>query len=268
MKEKDTDITHGSGDMRKVSGQYTFHLHRVLNDRQQPIAWSLTLNGAYATSDNHGEAAQLIPRELLNASVNISHVRPLSPKWSMFVTLGAGVYSAPQEIRWNSVLVNGGLIFMRQCGHHFSFGVGAGLTNSYGVPIVMPMTVINWRLSGKYEVAVNLSNGADVSAGVRLGDRFRLKCQLIEMDGMASVLKVDGRSMIYSTFVMRSFLRPEYRVGKRSTLYMGVGGAWLRNASLTKRSLKDFFKNFAGNNADSYRFGVSGYLTMGFQYGF
>ena len=37
---------------------------------------------------------ELNPDNILNASLNISHVRPLSDKWSIIASVGGGVYAS------------------------------------------------------------------------------------------------------------------------------------------------------------------------------
>ena len=225
----------GSGDLLKFTGAYTLPFSLKQNASGQPIMWS--------------------------------HVRPLSKKWYMIASLGAGIYSAPAAITWQSVLVNGGVIFVYKCRKNLDIGVGAGLTNSFGVPIAMPMFFLNWQLSGNYEVNVNLSSGFEVSGAVRLGDRFKLRLVAMEMDGISSVMDVEGKSMIYASVMMRSYLCPEYRIGKKSCLYLGIGGNWLRSGDLTKRTLKGFVDNMFSDKDDPY-FNPTVYFSAGVKCGF
>ena len=53
----------------------------------------------------------------------------------MLASLGVGVYSSPNEIAFRSFLVNGGVIFAYKCRNNLDIGIGAGITNSYDVPI-------------------------------------------------------------------------------------------------------------------------------------
>lgn len=258
----------GSGDLLKISGGYNLTFSAKQNERKQMTLWAASINGSYGISNNSGEAVNLNPDRILNASINLTHVRPVSTRWSLLVTLGGGVYSAPDAITEKSILANGGAIFIYKVRDNFDLGVGAGLTNAYGIPIIMPMFTTNWQLSGKYEVKVSMASGMEISGAMKFGDKFKLKLVAIEMDGMSSVVDVNGESMIYASATIRSWLSPEYKIGKSSTLFLGVGGTWARSSDLTKRTLKDFFKTFSKDEEDKLNFAPTGYFTVGFRYGF
>ncbi|MDR2039064.1 MAG: DUF6268 family outer membrane beta-barrel protein [Bacteroidales bacterium] len=266
-KNKDGE-DFGSGDFLKVSGRYHIPLSVKQNDLGQVTLWAASLNTAYGILGNNGMARDLNPDKILNAGINLTHMRPISDKWSLLATLGGGIYSAHDAITGKSILVNGGVIFMYKIGNNFDLGAGLGLTNSFGLPVVMPMSVINWRLSGKYEVKVDIAGGMAVSGAININDKLKLKLVAMEMDGMSSVMSIDGESMIYASTIMKSFLCPEFKIGKSSTLYIGAGGAWLRSTTLTKRSLKDFFNNLFHDKNRHLGFSSSGYFTVGYKYGF
>jgi len=255
----------GSGDLLKVSGRYTLPLSLKQNEAGQPIMWSASIGGTYAVLDNKNMVLDINPDEVLNASLNLNHVRPLSEKWYLIASLGGGVYSAPDAITWRSILVNGGVIFVYKCRQNLDIGIGAGVTNSFGVPIIMPMVFVNWKLTGNYEVGVNLSSGMEISAAVKFGERFKLRLVALEMDGISSVVDVEGKSMIYGSAMIRSYLCPEYRIGRKTCLYLGAGGNWLRSAKLTNRTLKGFAKSFSSDEKEP-NFYPSVYLTAGIRY--
>lgn len=267
LTEYDTGNKFGSGDLLKVSGMYNFSFFNKLNDRKQITSWSMAIHGAYGVMNNREEAIKLNPHKIINLGANINYLHPISKKWSLLVTIGAGIYASPDQITGKSILINGGVIFIRNIKDNLRFGIGVGLTNSYGVPLILPMSIFNWNLSGKYEVSVNLSNGIEVNGGVKFGDKFKLKLQAIETDGMSSVMNINGKSMIYSTIIMRSYLRPEYKISNSSILYLGAGATWFRGTGLTERSIKEFFKAFGGDN-QQLDFAGAGYFTVGFCYGF
>ena len=257
----------GSGDLLKVSGAYTLPFSLKQNASGQPIMWSASVSGAYAVLNNKDMVLDMHPDEVLNANLSLTHVRPISKKWYMIASVGGGVYSAPDAITWESVLVNGAIIFVYKCRKNLDLGIGAGVTNSFGVPIAMPMFFLNWQLSGNYEVNVNLSSGMEISGAVRLGKRFKLRLVAMEMDGMSSVMDVDGKSMIYASAMIRSYLRPEYKIGEKSCLFLGVGGNWLRSADLTKRTLKGF-ANSMFKDKEETNFYPTVYLSAGLKWGF
>lgn len=258
---------YGSGSMMIVSGQYNLPLSVRHDGKGRLVAWSATLSGAYGTLHNKGRANELNPGKIVNASLNISHVRPLSDRWSIIASIGGGIYAPQREVTAKSVLGNGGIVFVYQLRKNLDLGFGAGLTNSYGIPMVLPMIYFSWRNAGKYEFKVDMSSGMKVSAATWLGKRLKIELVGIDMDGMAAVMEVDGKSKIYSTVMMRSYLSPSYRIGKKMNIYLGIGGNWIRGISMSDRSLKGFLDNFKSDKDDPY-FGVTPRLTAGFRYGF
>ena len=257
----------GSGDLFKVSGAYTLPFSLKQNASGQPIMWSASVSGTYAMLHNKDMVLDIHPDEVLNANLSLTHVRPISKKWYMIASVGGGVYSAPDAITWESVLVNGAVIFVYKCRKNLDLGIGAGVTNSFGVPIAMPMFFLNWQLSGNYEVNVNLSSGMEISGAVRLGKRFKLRLVAMEMDGISSVMDVDGKSMMYASAMIRSYLCPEYKIGEKSCLFLGVGGNWLRSAALTKRTLKGFANSMFKDKEETI-FYPTVYLSAGLKWGF
>ena len=93
------------------------------------------MSGQYFKQNNHEGACEVNPSDVLNLSFNVSHRRLLLERWYMLASLGVGVYSSPNEIAFRSFLVNGGVIFAYKCCNNLDIGIGAGITNSYDVPI-------------------------------------------------------------------------------------------------------------------------------------
>ncbi|GFH99548.1 hypothetical protein IMSAGC004_01952 [Bacteroidaceae bacterium] len=260
--------TNGSGNLWKMSGNCTFPLFVKHNDKGQLYAWTATLNCSYALLENKGLASKINQEKMLNCSFNISHLRPLSHKWSLISSLGGGIYSAPNEITLNSVLANGAVLFIYKLRKNMEIGIGAGLTNSYGIPMVMPMICFNWISSGKVEIKVDMSNAMKASVATRIGKKIKLELTAIEMNGMASVVQVNGKSKIYSSAMLGSYLCPEYHINEKTALYICAGGNWLREIKLTDRSFRGFLDSFKENNKNEWRFNPSGYLAAGLKYGF
>jgi hypothetical protein len=73
---------------------------------------------------------------------------------------------------------------------------GAGLTNSYGVPLIMPMGFLKWNITGPYEVNVEVAGHMKASVSREFPDRFRLSLVPIDMDGMSAVAKRKPSSTI------------------------------------------------------------------------
>ena len=255
----------GSGDMWRFSGRYTLPFSLKQNDRGQLLSWLATLDCSYALLRNNGIAAELNPDRILNASLNVSHLRPISERWSLIISLGCGVYTSPNQIAWLSILANGAVIFVYKLRDNLDIGVGAGLTNSFGVPMLLPMGYLNWRASGKYEFCVDMSSGLKVAVTKWLNRKFKLELTAIEMDGISSVMRVDRKSKIYSSMMIRSTLSQSFSITPKANIYWGIGGNWLRSIKISDRDFRGFLDSF---REDEHDFGVSFRVTTGFNWNF
>lgn len=260
---------YGSGNLQRISGRYTLPFSRKLNERNQPTTWGMTFSASYGIMDNEGEACELNLDRVLNTSLTVSHLRPLSERWSLLASLGCGIYAAPDDVRWQSLLASGAFIFVYRLRENLSIGVGGGLTNSYGVPIVMPMGYLNWRTNGRYEIIIDIANALKMQVATQVGKTVRVELTAIEMDGMLAVTRVDGKQKLYSSTMIRSGLNASFRLFGKASIYAGVGGVWLRSSDITDRNLKSFFKSFSDDDEEKkYRFAPALRFSVGFRYGF
>lgn len=257
---------YGTGDLQRINGRVSFPLSRSLNVRNQPTAWGLTLSASYSKMNNEEDARKLNPDEVLNTTLTVSHLRPLSERWSMMASLGAGIYAMPDEIRWRSILANGAVFFIYRLHDNLSLGVGGGITNSYGVPLLLPMGYLKWQTEGRYNVIIDIANAPKVQVTTEIGKACKLELTAIEIDGMSAVMNVDGEHKLYSSTMLRSGLTASLRVFEKANVYAGVGGVWKRSSRITDRNMKSFFKKF-NDDTGRYNFGPSLRLSVGFRYG-
>lgn len=265
MKDEDNEKL-GAGDMWQLRGRYTFLFSAKQNARKQLVVWSGTLSGMYAHMNNEGMAAEANPNDVLNVAFNVSHLRPFSPRWYMMASLGIGVYTVPKDISFKSILANGAVIFAYKLRDNLDIGAGAGLTNSYGVPLIMPMGFLKWNITGPYEVNVEVAGHMKASVSREFPDRFRLSLVPIDMDGMSAVAKRNGDYKIYGATRMRAYIRPEYKTGKKSYIYAEMGTSLYHTVKMSDRSYKGFANAFKGD--DSWEFGRAFHIMAGFKYGF
>lgn len=260
---------YGSGNIQIMSGNCNIPLSVKHNAEKQPIVWNTTLRFAYATLENQGQAKELNPDDILNGSLNLTHIRPISKKWNLIASIGGGIYSPTNEISAKSILANGGIIFVYDLNRNLKLGAGIGVTNSYGVPMVMPMLYLSWQKTGKYEFKIDMSNGMKVSSSVWLYRMLKLELTALEVDGMSAVVNTGGQSRIYSTVMLRSHLSPSFHFNKHIELYASVGGNWLRGITLSERSMKGFFNAMKNDREeDKLRFDVALRVSTGVRFKF
>lgn len=255
----------GSGSMMRLSGKYDQLLSRSADEMGRPIMWTGTVRASYAQLSNHGEAATLYPDEIFETAVNITHIRPMQGRWSLIITAGVGIYTTIDDFSGKDILFNGGAMFSYHKSENLDLGVGIGLTNSYGVPMVLPIPFVRWTSSGRYEFNVMMVGRPKVSAGMRVDEKLKLNLDVIEIEGSTAIIKVDGKRKVFSQVSTKTAFRPEYRLG-RSVVNVSVGCTWRRDARITSRSMKGFFKSF--NHRSRNRFDPAWSLSAGYSYTF
>lgn len=234
---------YGKGCLQKYSAKLTIPLSTKQDRLGRPSMWILSVNGHLGVLDNKDEAKELNPDRLVNASANVSHVRHFSQKWCLIASLGAGIYAEPDHIRWNTLLVNGAAIFTYHWMPEVDVGLGGALTNSYGMPLLVPVAYLSWNKQGRYSLQVNMLNGMRIAGGVNLTDALKLKLTALEMDGMSAVINYYGSTRLYTSTMMRSYLQVEYHFAKKSWLSIGTGSNFLRTSSTRKRRLGSLFEH-------------------------
>ena len=157
------------------------------------------------------------------------------------------------------------LFCLHRLKENLDIGIGAGLTTSFGVPLVMPMTFVKWTSSGQYEINIEAMNNIKASVARRFGNKFKLAA-VCDMDGMSSVFREEGKNKLYSVMRMRAYLRPELQVAKKSSVYMNVGLDLYNSVNVTNKSIKGFADNFTKD--DRWKFDHGFNIMVGFKYGF
>lgn len=252
----------GTANEWQISGKYTMPFSAKVNDKGQPFIWAGTVSGQYVKMNNHEGACKVNPNDVLNVSVNISHRRPLSERWYMLASIGVGIYSAPDEIALRSILANGGLIFAYKWRDNLDIGLGAGMTNSYGVPLIMPMGYLKWTTTGKYEINVEATNALKASVKRQFSDCFSLSLVPFDMSGLSSVVRRECKTKIYGVTRMRTYIRPEWKLNKWSRIYINAGMESYNSVKMSDRSIKGFKNTFASK--ERWCFDKGFYMAIGF----
>ena len=114
-KDIDNNETGGKGDAKVLSGVAQIPFYYRVNKNDRPIMWGAALGGTYTSFGNKNIPLDLSPKKILNGQFSLLHIRPISNKWSILASLGAGFYTAHadfSDITMNNVLGHGGLVFL------------------------------------------------------------------------------------------------------------------------------------------------------------
>lgn len=256
----------GSGNLSRTKLSVSGPVALRYSTDSLPTLWMASVNTSYAYMDNHGDARRLNPTDVFNASVNGVFIRQLSKRTGIVATLGVGLFCSPDYVRWQSLLFNGGCAFLYKARENLIIGGGAGLTNSYGIPMVIPVLFLKWEPGGRFDLNVNLTSGLKITAGMKLGKHLHLGWTLIETEAMSAVFKQDGINKIYSSLLVNSHLTPTWSLSKRSSIYLDLGCNFMRTSKVSPRKVRYFFSSKKGWK--SRRFEPAFRISCGYRYKF
>lgn len=231
----------GRGNLQRVKLGLTLPVKMVDNKWGGRDMYGIAAAFTNAWLNNYGLAHEVNPERIVNATVSFMFMRALGEKWGIIGAAGAGIYAPSNYIRWKSVLANAGVIFTYKVNEDFTWGIGGGLTNSYGVPMILPMAYIDWKHNGKVKLTVNMSTGIKATASLNLSKRIRLDFVPIEFDALTAVIEHDGREKLYSMLNLRSNASINFKLNKDIMLFVGAGGAFVRKLDLKNRRLSNIF---------------------------
>lgn len=247
VRPMDSTKTNAESNFKRSQIAFEVPLSIEMDKYNHPRLWSVFLNGSYARMENKNYETESLPvdfqggfpNELLNAQVGVKHLRSISSSWSLLVMASVGVYTDMVEINKDDVLIQGGVLFIKQFNPNLALGVGPVLTNSFGVPMVLPGIYFNWESKGALHFKVTFPEGLEL--GYRMSDTFDLKA-VVELSGMTAETKVRNKSMLLGYQQIIAGLRPQLKFGEHWTLEPTAGTTLLRSFSTTNRKIKDIFK--------------------------
>lgn len=264
FKDEDNRNLGGKGGLSTIDGGLRIPVSIKMNENNRPTAWAVALGGTYASMHTKNLSKEYYLSEILNAQLGIMHLRPLNEKWSMLAVIGVGVFTSDlNKISGNSILGQGGILFIRHAKPNFDWGFGVSLNNALGYPMIFPSFYLNWELDGKYEFKLSMYNSFEIGISTHINDRFKLGI-VSEATGLMSAVKVDGKSMYFVTQYGYAGIQPEFKIGKSLSIPVTGGVSFSRDTYFQSKNLKAFY-----DSKDDYpHFGVSGYFAIGIKYGF
>lgn len=268
--EDSKDNRLGNGYIDVIRATYDQPLSVKFTEDKKPILWRSIVRAQYGHMENNGQATTYNPDDILNATVNIMHIRPIGERWTLMATGGIGIHSTFDDFTWRDIFINAAAVFSYKHNDKLDYGFGVAAITTYGWPLVLPMPYIRWHsaqgqgkpVPGTWEFDVNFMGRAQTTASTWLNERLKLNIDAFDMESLHANVKVDGDWKVYSTTVTQSGVRPELTIGKNGTVSLAAGIVWKRTNSLADRSYSGFFKNF--NHNRRRHFGRSAFLTIGY----
>lgn len=231
---------------------------------KQPVVWGIAAHAALVSLNNNNFTENLVLDEIMNLSLNIYHMRPLTEKWSMMASLGAGIFSSESnlsKISSNNVLGNVATLFVNHLRPNLDVGIGLAFNNSFGYPMAFPALYLKWAKEGEYSVNVSLLQGLDISAKYELNNFINLN-YIIGVDGQAAFFEEDGQDKMFTHQYIITGFQPEIKLGKKLTIPLTAGINAMRTAQKDERKLESMFRD------TYYYFQISSYFSAGLNYNF
>lgn len=263
------DNVLGNGWIDRLHAIYDFPISMHLTDDRRPIVWRGVVRGTYSYMQNNGAAAVYNPDNILNATANVMHIRPIASRWTLIATAGVGIHTAFDALTWRDFAVNAAAIFSYKYSEQLDYGIGAALVTTYGWPLVLPMPYLRWHnggdtgapTPGTWVFDVNFMGHIQATASTWLTQDVSLMVNIFEMESTFANVKMDGKWKVYSSTTMQSSVCPSLRLGP-GKLSAALGVAWRRGTRISDRSYSGFFKGFNHNRRRN--FGTAVYVSLGY----
>ncbi|MFH6999965.1 DUF6268 family outer membrane beta-barrel protein [Flavobacterium sp. FlaQc-57] len=247
VRPLDSTKTNSESNFKRAQIAFEVPISFKIDEYNNPKLWTIFFQGAYARMENKNYEIQSLPlefqggfpNELLNSQIGVKHLRSISPSWSLLIMASVGVYTDMVEINKDDVLIQGGVLFIKKFNPNLSFGMGPVLTNSFGVPMVLPGIYFNWESKGALHFKVAFPEGLEL--GYRMSDNFDLKA-VAEISGMTAETRIRNKSSLMGYQQIIAGLRPQLKLGEHWTLEPTAGTTLVRNFSTTNRKIKDIFR--------------------------
>lgn len=268
FRDENNEKVGGKGDMKVIQGGVNIPVSLKMDENNHPTAWMIGLGASYASMNNKNLAGYVDLKELFNAQLAVSYIRPINKKWSLLASVGAGVFMDTGSLaytRWRNVMGSGVAAAIWHLRENLDLGMGVALNTSFGYPMVFPAFFVDWRITGRYLVEVSMMDGMEVSAGMQLHDLLRLKL-VVSMNGMLALVERDGKDKIFTQQYITVGLQPELTLSRSFSIPLTIGFVADRAAYYDDRSLKAFFKGMS-REYDPH-FSPAFYTSVGLKYGF
>ncbi len=239
IRPVDSTKTGSSSNFKRIQLGFSIPLSVKIDSAGRPKMWAVNVEGSYASMTNRNYTEKLFPTEMLNAQIGLVHMRPISRTWSIMAMASVGVFTDMEKINSDDILVQGGVLFIKHFNPRLAFGFGPVVSNTFGVPMVLPGIYFNWVTQGRYQLHINFPEG--IEFGVQINKALQLKA-VVELSGMTAERNRDNKSVLLGYQQIIAGLRPEIKLGKAVTLQLTAGTTLTRSFITTSRKLKDFFK--------------------------
>jgi len=262
IRPEDSVKTGSTTSQQRINFGTAFLLSNKIDTTTGKLrVWSASLSGTYAQLDNKDYEKSIFPKELLGTEIGLQHYRSLNKRWTMLALLSAGINTDMEKIDHNDLFVNGGVVFIKKQNAKFSYGFGAVLTNSFGVPMILPALLVQWKTGERFKVDVVFPEKLSVSTRLNkyadLALAFRMQGAAYDVEKR----KDNKRLMGYSE--MRIGLENTWHLSRNIDFIASGGSMLYSTTSFQEKKLSEMFKTKA-----EHRLATNYFLSAGLRWNF
>ena len=98
FRDADNQKVGGKGDMKVIQGGVNIPLSMKMDENNHPTAWMVGVGATYASMNNKNLAGYVDLKEIFNAQLAVSYIRPLNKKWSLLASVGVGTFMDTSKV--------------------------------------------------------------------------------------------------------------------------------------------------------------------------
>lgn len=240
IRPEDSVKTGSKSDFKRLQFNLEIPLSTKVDSLGNIRRWSWKVGAAYAKMQNRDYEQDLFPSEMLNAEIGLQYLTSLRKNWSLLTFASVGVYSDLVKINGKDVLGQGGALFIKRFRPNLAFGFGPVLSNSFGVPMVLPGLYFDWKTNGKVKFNINFPQR--LAAAYQVSSFMDLRA-VVNLDGMTAERERNGKSTLSGFMLLTAGLQPQFNLGKSLKVQLTGGSTLARMYVENDRSLKNIFKD-------------------------
>ena len=114
----------GSGDVKLIQGSFNIPVYLKMDKNNHPKIWGIGGGISYMNMNNKQLASYIDLSCIFNAQIALTHLRPISEKWSLLASLGIGMYTDASKFSkysFNDLLGQGAVVTLSLI--HISAGI-------------------------------------------------------------------------------------------------------------------------------------------------
>jgi hypothetical protein len=222
--------------------------------------WAIRFDGSHTRFSHRHMESYGFPTNVYNYRMGVVYLHTLNKKWTVWSTLGAGVYTSSADISMRQVVGEAAVIFVRSITPNLKVGAGLAFDNTFGFPMVYPGLIVDWAIDGKGGKYFARLNSNEIKAGVKYSDKFQLYINF-DVFGASALYKDEMFTHMYYAFGVT----PEFKVGKYFSIPVTLGVSASRNMYVNDRTVQDFFSYLGKENLP--HFAPSPFVSIGITYG-